>query len=184
MKTEQFRNLINLVEGRIPGVDYEQNDTKVVANMTGQDSREYTMLVKNYEELAALEAAIKEAKEQFKLGVKAHVTDAFDAADCVLTRVVKTKSFIIEMSKDPKPTETVQYKKVIDELSNHLTPELKQVTNELMKQFTTVTQKTPTVKITSLKEGLSNLFTRLKNSIFNWAKGYDRKLAQLQSMVQ
>lgn len=183
MKTEQFRNLINLVEGRDPNLDYDQSNTKVVARLGGQDSREYTLLAKEYQRLNRLESLVKAAKERFKTGVKIHVADKFDPADAVLTRVIETKSFVFEMSKDPKATETVQYKKVIDELTTHLTPELVQVVNALVEQYTSVTQKSPSIKVNPIKEGVSELLGRFKNAILNWAQGYDKKLAHLKALA-
>ena len=114
----------------------------------------------------------------------------FDAEDVARTRVVNTLSFIFTLSKDPKPTETVQYAKVIAELEKSLTPELIVVLNNLKDQFKSVTQKEPSLKIApqQLDEGIAdkfkNYFAKFKNFISSWANKYDAKLNALKAAVK
>ncbi len=49
----------------------------------------------------------------------------------------------------------------------------------------TVTQKAPSLKINQLDEGMfTNLFTRVKQFVFNWGNKYDQKLAALQQQAR
>ena len=94
-------------------------------------------------------------------------------------------SFILQLSKDPKATETPKYKDILEALSEQLTPELIAVLEQLKKTMVTVTQKAPSLKINQLDEGMfTNLFARVKQFVFNWGNKYDQKLAALQQQAR
>lgn len=180
MKTEQLRNLINLFESRLPDIEYQDTEKQVVAVLKSYKSQTYTKLAQKVERISVLETEIKQLKEEVKSETKENIADLFDAEDAVKTRVVETVSFILQLTKDPKATETPKYKEILTQLEAHLTPELLTVLEGLKKQLVTVTQKSPALTIRPLSEGVADLFAKLKSVIFNWAQGYDRKLAQLK----
>jgi len=181
-----MRNFISIVEADI---EFERGADKVVATLKSYNSQSYTKLAQKVERIEALEEEIKALKLQVKSEAKEHVHSLFEAEDTVRTRVVDTISFIITLSKDPKPTETVQYAKVIAELEKHLTPELIVLLENLKAQFKTVTQKEPSLKIAKkdLKES-ANAFVRytdkFNNFVDKWAVRYDDKLDTLKQYAQ
>lgn len=185
MKTEQFRNLINLVEGRIPDVEYQDSEKQVIAVLKSYKSQSYTKLAQKVERISQLESELKVLKEEVKQETRENVADLFDAEDATKTRIVQTMSFILQLSKDPKATETPKYKDILETLSEQLTPELITVLEQLKKTMVTVTQKAPSLKINQLDEGMfTNLFARVKQFVFNWGNRYDQKLAALQQQAR
>ena len=123
-------------------------------------------------------------KEEVKQSTRDDIAELFDAEDAVKTRIVQTVSLILQLSKDPEPTEAPKYKDILEALSQHLTPELISVLEQLKKTMVTVTQKAPGLKIKSLDEGaVANLFAEVNNLIQDWAQSYDQELAELQQAV-
>lgn len=182
-----------LEAGRLtdPSVDYEDLGDRVVAQLKSYESATYTRLANRVEEISRLEAEIKAAKAEVKSMTRQHVADLFAAEDAVKTRVVDTVSFIMTLSKDPKPTETVQYAKVVEALTEHLTPELIKVLEQLKKQFKTVTQKEPSLRITRKEDLAEAIISKLGEYlrrflawVTSWGQRYDAKLDALRRMVR
>ncbi len=113
MKTEQFRNLINLVEGRLPDIEYQDSEKQVIAVLKSYKSQSYTKLAQKVERISQLESELKVLKEEVKQETRENVADLFDAEDAAKTRIVQTMSFILQLSKDPKATETPKYKDIL-----------------------------------------------------------------------
>lgn len=175
-----------LLEARISDIEYHDDAEQVIAVLKSRNSQVYTNLAKKVEKISQLEAEISSLKEQVKQETRDNIQDLFDAEDAVKTRVVDTVSFILTLSKDPKPTESPKYKDILEALSKQLTPDLINVLEALKKQMVTVTQKAPSLRIRpqQIDEGfLGDLFKRIKQSIFSWARGYDAKLDQLKLMA-
>lgn len=180
-----MRQFIKLVEADI---EFERGADKVVAKLKSYNSQVYTKLAQKVERIEALEDEIKALKAEVKSGAREHVNALFDAEDVVRTRVVDTVSFILTLSKDPKPTETVQYAKVITELEKSLTPELILILENLKAQFKTVTQKEPSLKIIAkpkddLEESMHSYQRKFDAFIHQWAERYDDKLDSLKQLV-
>lgn len=183
-----MREYINIIK---EAIDFEYDADKVIANLTSHDSMVYTKLAQKVQRIEELEDEIKALKLEVKSDTRVHVADLFKAEDVVRTRVIETVSFILTLSKNPKPTETVQYAKVIGELEKHLTPELITLLESLKSQFKTVTQKEPSLKITprdEVKEGedsnpLSSYGEKLLSFVNGWASSYDNKLDALKAQV-
>lgn len=173
-----------ICEARLPDVEYQDTDKQAVAVLQSYKSQTYTKLAQKVERISVLESELKALKEEVKQETRENVTDLFDAEDAVRTRVVQTVSFILTLSKDPKATETPKYKDILEALTEHLTPELITVLEGLKKQMVTVTQKSPSLKIEPIAEGvLGNLFARIKEFVFKWANKYDQKLAALKAQA-
>jgi hypothetical protein len=141
--------------GRVehPDVSYSQEEkkgelTKVVATLASYQSGRYTKLGRNFKRIEWLSNKIDQLKEQTKQESRELVADLFNAEDAVATRVVETVGFTFQLTKDPKPTNTVKYAKVLEELQAHLTPELIAVMESLVEKHTSVTQKAPALKTT------------------------------------
>jgi hypothetical protein len=181
MNSTNFRQLINLFENRIPGIDYEESDKEVIANLAGHDSQIYTVLARKVERIAQLKQELEALETEVKQAAREDVAGIFDAVDTVKTRIIRTKSLIVQISKDPEPTKSPKYKDILEALTNHLTPELILVLETLKKSMVTITQKAPGLKIKPLDESpVGNLANSINQAVQNWAVGYDQELAQLE----
>lgn len=177
----EMRKLMMIMEGRLSDIEYDADKTSVTARLKGHNSAAYTRLANKLNRMQELEDEIKQLKADVKADTKENIAELFDAADAVHTRVVETIQFVFTMSKDPKPTETVKYKEVIDALTEHLTPELITVLEQLRSQFTSVVQKTPSLKVSPrVTESVGSSIKGWLNKIRNWASSYDRKLDVLK----
>ena len=185
-------NIIDLFEDRLPNVEYQDSAEKVIAVLKSYNSQVYTKLAQKIERIDALEKEIKELKESVKKETKENIADLFDADDIVKTRVIQTLSFLFTMSKDPKVTESPKYKEILEALSKQLTPQLILVLEQLKTQMVTRTQKSPSLKITSMTEHangritesiMGNALSKFKRVIIGWASRYDRALSELKRKV-
>lgn len=212
--TEQMRKAMNLMEdasaykGRLehPAIKYSAEQTKgeitkVIANLEAAPSGRYTKLGRNMMAIQRYSDRINELKEAVKQDTRELVADLFNAEDAARTRVVETVSFTFQLTKDPKATETVQYKKVLDELQSHLTPELIAVMRTLEEKYKTVTQKAPALSYQDkrpkeesisegseeLTEGLADKLKAFASKFFgwvqSWGKKYDAKLEALKTSI-
>jgi len=170
--------------------------TKVTAFLSSYQSGKYTKLGRTLNRVERLEARIKKLKEETKADTKDMIQDLFHAEDAACTRVVDTVSFVFQMSKDPKATETVKYAKVLEELQSKLTPELQDVLETLIAKHTSApVQKSPSLKTTDkagvaeegIQEGvgdkLTGFFAKLKDWVGKWGARYDSQLAALKREV-
>jgi hypothetical protein len=169
--------------------------TKVTAFLKSYESGRFTKLGRNLLEVEQLEKRVKELKEDTKQEARDLLADLFHAEDAACTRVVDTVGFLFEMSKNPKPTETVKYSKVLEELEVMM-PELKDVLSTLIAKHTSApVQKTASLKATdkapkteeSISEGfgdkLKGFFGKLKAWVDSWGAKYDSKLDALKREV-
>ena len=151
---------ISIVEARIehPDVSYTDDPTKVTAKLSSYKSAEFTRLAKNMMRIDELTTELKQLQSDVKQARREDVAELFDVEDAVFTRVVETKSAYFKLTKDPKPTETPQYKTILEEFAQHLTPELIQVL-EVLKN-----------------DGLLN-------KIRNWLPKFDSRLDQIEHQL-
>ena len=161
---------------------------KAIINLRGRDSEKYTKLANRIEQLQELETEIKDIKKAIKSETKELIGDLFEAEDTVFTRVVETVSVVFTMSKDPKPTESVSYAKVLTALTEHLTPELIEKLEELKKAYTSTSQREPSLSIKrefvdNSQQQLLNYCYTIKQNFQYWAQAYDRKLNQIKQML-
>ena len=181
MNPHDFRNLILAMEARLPDTEYEETSNEVIARLKSYNSQVYTKLAQKVERMKQLESEISILKEEVKAETRENIADLFDAEDATKTRVVETVSLILTLSKDPKATESPKYKEILNELEKHLTPELIVVLENLKKTMVTVTQKSPSLRINTMKESFGGqMFARLKDIVMNWANRYDQKLDALK----
>lgn len=187
MTPEQFRNLISLFEARSTDHTYVDKSDEVIVTLRAHHSQVYTKLAQKVQRISELEDEISKLKDEVKQSTREDIADLFDAEDAAKKRVVDTVSFILELSKDPRPTVAPKYKDILTELSTKLTPELILVLEQLKQSMVTVSQKSAGLKITAkptVKEGrFSGLFNRLKNVIFQWGARYDHELANLKQIA-
>lgn len=183
-------------EGRMlsPDISYDVSTSKVVAQLKSYNSQSYTKLAQKLQRVSDLEAEVKQLRKEVKQDTRELVADLFSADDVVRTRVVETVSFIFTLSKDPKPTETIKYANVIEELEKHLTPELIVVLNDLKEKYKSVSQREPALKVEpkeqleetmlgDMAQKLKSYFAKFKNLITRWGERYDDKLNALKEQI-
>lgn len=187
-----------------PDVTYDTESkkgeiTKVIATLTSDTSGKYTKLGRNLNRMIKLREAADRLEEQAKQQSREMVAELFHASDACRTREVDTVSFLFKITKDPEATTTVKYAKVLEELEKHLTPELITVLEALKTQFSSVTQKQPsllkhvdkakktTEESIELSEGFwDTIKSKIKafaTKVMNWGKSYDSRLARLKAEV-
>lgn len=170
-----------------PNISYEVSADKVIANLKSFDSQSYTKLAQKIDKVSTLEAEVKQLKEEIKQDTRENIHDLFAAEDAVRTRVVETLQFVFTLSKDPKPTETYKYANIIDELSQHLTPELIKMLEDLKSKYKSTVQKPPSLKVKPLDEGIgdsiSSYWTKFKQFVERWGQQYDTKLDKLKQQA-
>jgi len=184
-----------------PDITYSAEQTggeinKITAFLKSYESGRYTKLGRNLKRIELLDKRVKQLKEDTKQESRELIADLFHAEDAASTRVVDTVSFIFHMSKDPKPTETVKYAKVLEELQNHLTPELQDVLETLIEKHKSApVQKAASLKATdkvaqteeSINEGLGDklkgFFAKLAAWVDKWGARYDSQLDALKAEV-
>lgn len=172
-------------------LDYKRSKGQVLALLHGKHSEEYTRLAYKIEEIQKLEDEIKLLKKDIKGEIKEKIFSLFDAEDKIYTRVVETVSVIFTVSKDPQPTSTVSYKKVLDEFTKHLTPDLIDVLEKLKLKFTAVRQREPSLKFKRKDEFLDTDLIQLRSEIRNfynfiinvWGPEYDLKLERVKEAI-
>lgn len=187
MNIDQIRTYINIInEDRNNDFEYQNDKTKVTANLRGSESASFTRLAKDLIEMEGLSKQIEELKKSVKANTKSNVADMFDASDAVLTRVIRTKSFVVTLSKDPEASTSYKYKEILDELTQHLTPELIKVLEATKKKFESSVNRSPTIKAEPIvKECIvrEGIFSKFKMRVMRWAQKYDRKLDHLKSLA-
>ena len=188
MDIDSFKKIMMICEGRIldnPDIEYEDDPkgSKVIERLRSYKSQTYTKLAQKLQRIEELSEEMKQLKDEIKTHTKEDVSDLFDAADAARTRVIETVSFIFNLTKDPKVTETPKYKNILEELEKHLTPELIKVLEGIKSQeeMVTKTQKSPALSVKPINEAVGGIFSRLKQIIYTWAKSYDQKLNALKA---
>lgn len=210
---EQMRLLMALTEApaaytgpRVddPNVTYSAEQTKgeinkVIATLSASESAKYTKMGRNLKRIAWLSEKIDQLKEQVKTETREKIADLFHAEDSVRTRVIDTVSFTFKMTKDPVATESIQYSKVLEELQNHLTPELVVIMEGLKSKYSKVVEKQPAlIQLQdkkpaaesigeTLEEGLVDslkaFFHSFLEKVKAWGAKYDSKLDKLKAMA-
>lgn len=179
-----MRDLINIMEGRLPGVEYDDKPDRVTAALKGRDSEKYTKLGQKIQRIETLSKELDDLQAEVKAETKTDIADLFDAADAVKTRVVETLSLIFTLSKNPATQNNPKYKDILETLSADFTPDLIKKMEALKKTMVTVVNKSPSLRVTHLKEGkFSSFFKKLKNYFTAWGIQYDEKLDALKAQA-
>jgi len=163
------------------GVDkYVRDDTKITAHIDAKLGKKYNKMVEDLQQIDLLKEQIKGLQDHTKSFIKSDVAALFDAKYSVFTRVIETKKVILEISKTPKPTETPQYKKILDALETHLTPDLVKILEELKKEFVTTSQREPSIryKVKEQEESTIDL-----SAIGSMLSAYDKKLNTIKQYL-
>lgn len=152
---------------------------KAIANLEGKQSERYTKLAQKLQKITDLDAEVKGLKAEVKAETKELIEDLFTAEDEIYTRVVETISASFTLSKKPDPTITIQYAKVVQDLEEHLTPELIKVLTQLKDKYSSVVNKQAAlrfkIKTEYVDEGAQLLeeLRIFRAVISNWARQFD-----------
>lgn len=177
-----MRHYINLLEARIdsPDIEYVDEPSKVTAHLGSYKSAKYTRLAKNMMRLDELTAEIKQLQAEVKQQRREDVAELFDVEDAVMTRVVETKSAIFKLTKDPQATKAPQYKKILEELEKHLTPDLITVLEVLKEEHVTITQKEPALSYELIKESSAD---SVIEKVKRWLPLFDQRLDAVEQAI-
>ncbi len=207
--TLDIRSYMNLMEAERPhegdpNVSYQEvskgNEVhKVVATLTSFASGKYTKLAQNIARMQKVAEETLQLESEIKQDGREAVADLFRAEDAAYTRVVETVSFTLQIAKDPKAATTIEYKKVLEELQDHLTPELIAVLESIKAKFSTVQKPKPpsyswnakpdgvgvgeTIDESGTFDAVSNFLKKYLHKIAAWSHTYDNKLNALKQRV-
>lgn len=200
-----FKESMILTETRREDLTYTEKLVKnkvdkVIVELNGSKSASLTKLAKRYDRLKKAIEMFKEKEKEYNQKIKSSAEDLFNAEDIVLTRIVETASFTLNLSKRMKADDKtdVNYEKIAEELSKLVSKELEEKVNEIYKAHTKVIEgqeKAVALRVSAKKnkesiinESIIGDFLRsimdflknlLKDTLY-WAVGYDRKLAKLK----
>ena len=174
-------------------IEIDEKLNQAIVDLKGRQSERYTKLANRLERLRRIEKRTKEIKQEVKDLSKELIVDLFGAENAIYTRVVNTISAIFTLSKDPKPTETVQWKKVFEAFSEDLTPELTEKLEKLKKQYTSTAQKSPALRHkikefrdTGMETAMDEIIqdnSRFRAEIDAWAIDYDMRLNSVVNLM-
>jgi len=175
---------------------------KVIAILSKSKSAEYTRLGRNLKRLEALSKQTAKLKEEVKKDSRLNIAALFDAEDSVVVRVVKTVSFMLQLSKKPAPVKSVNYKNVLNDLQKELTPKLNKRLQELIELHTTLQERAPSLKYIDMQSGedsaearvdeavdnnlinrLNQKFENLADNYEDWGQEYDSELESLKDQL-
>lgn len=174
-------------------IEYEpsKNGDKITAKVSGHLSASLTKMAKNIDHISKLQEEIDLLSKETKADAREVMSDLFTAEDEVRTRVVETRSFSITLTKTPKPTETVKYTKVLEEFTEHLTPELIQILEDIKAKHTTVTQKAASLSYKANESIITNPLIKIQKYlqkflpfVDKWCSSYDKKLDSLKLSLE
>lgn len=161
---------------------------KTIATVTGRVSERYTKLTKMIAEVKKKEKEVAELKKQINTKAFEGFDDLFNASDRVKTCVIKTVSLSVQLSKATE-AKSVKYAKVLEELSEHLTPELSEMMDELLEKYTSTVKRASTLKydlnesviVEGFLDKLKAWFAKFLDHVKKWCKTYESQLDRLQA---
>lgn len=164
-----------------------ENEKEIVAYVTGQDSRKFTLLAQKLFELAELERKVQDLREEIKTRARQDVASLFEKFNAESkTRRVETQSVILTLSKNPEPRKTVAWKSVVDELYKLLTDYQDKI-EETIQKFTKYVAAEPSITAKRLDEAASGFVEKLKmflDKIFKFFKNYDIRLMKIKRKIR
>lgn len=192
--------LQDIYEARDKDLDYatelkKGEIDKVIVSLEGNKSGTMTKLAKRFKEIDKQLKQIEKEHDKVKDEAKDIVSGLFDAEDEVYTRVVRTASLALTLSKSIKHTsDVVDYEKIANELISLLDGELLQKAEEIKKKYTilgSVQKATPKLsvkveesKFTDFVQKVATYFDNFAAKFKNWGKEYDKKLDSIEKQMQ
>ena len=192
MKVQELLN-----EARVKGWPYQEKRhaktgelQKVILELSGSDSAAMTRLAKRYMRLDASMKKAQDMRNELNATAKAMGDQLFDANDVVVTRIIETVQYTLQLTAAQKaehkePKKSINYEAAFKALAA-LVPELEEQAKALIEAHTELVppKDTPTALKVSVKEGLWDGITKVlkqfTRKMMDWAKGYDKKLADIK----
>lgn len=192
-----------LTEARRSDLPYTEKKSKgaidkVIVTLEGNESGKFTKLAKRFKELRTATDELSKATDELNRDIKEQAIEFFDAADEIHTRIVETVSMTILIGKRQpdsiEKTSKVNYEQIIKDITA-LVPELTEKIAEIVDANTQVEEKLKVAKApqlrVDLKEGVMEdvlkaakaIGRKLLAVIKPWARGYDRKLKDLNNRI-
>ena len=199
--SNDIRKMMNLFEARetSPEVSYDEKlkakkVDKVIATLSGNKEKEFSALAKQLHEAKEKLDEIKKLEAKIKGEAREAIAALFDTEDEAYTRLVEISDFSLQLAKKSEPTVTVKYAKVLEELKNHLTPDLIKILNGLEWKFRSVSEKESALKITPkvVKESenedfydkLEDFSDRYHDAVMTKLTNIDDELLKLKSEIK
>lgn len=199
--TNDIRKMMNLFEARetSPEVSYDEKlkakkVDKVIATLSGNKEKEFSALAKQLHEAKEKLDEIKKLEAKIKGEAREAIAALFDTEDEAYTRLVEISDFSLQLAKKAEPTVTVKYAKVLEELKNHLTPDLIKILNGLEWKFRSVSEKESALKVTPkvVKESenedfydkLEDFSDRYHDAVMTKLTNIDDELLKLKSEIK
>lgn len=147
-----------IFEARDPNLKYTEIKKRkiiqrVIVELRGTESAAFTRLGRTYKRVLIAEKKLKEMRKNLNTEIRPLVEVFFNAADRVMTRVVKTVSLTYTLSKmetQKEPEKVIDWEGIANELAE-LLPEAAERLEELKEKYTSVIeadeQKLPGLRI-------------------------------------
>ena len=187
-----------LNEARQQNLAYTEKEAKgsidkVIVELSGTQSASATKLAKKFQDVKEAADKLKALESDLNADAKDLVANLFDAEDVVYTRIIKTCSLTIQVSKEyTRETTKVDTDGIIADLLV-LVPELADKVLAIVDARTKITQSkvASALKITAestLSEGviesIKKLFTDLLSKFKLWAKTFDTRLDAIEKQLK
>ena len=158
-----------LFEARREGGNYssvykKKELDKVILDLEGHDSAKMTRLANEYRRLDAAAKTLNEERDALNAEVKEIIESSFDPVDEVATRIVRTVSLTLTMTKTSKPTPKVDSDAVLEALLA-LVPELTEKVEKLKLEYTTFPSPRKGALKVEVNEGVGTLIDRVRAKI-------------------
>lgn len=164
---------------------------RAIIMLQGKDSEIYTKLAVKLQKIQDLEDEAKKLKKEVKDETRTYIEDLFTSDDVIYTRVVETVSVIFTLSKKPEASTTPQYKTILEELIQFLTPELQKKLEELKALYSTTVEKQASLRFTRKLEFADTeledfliLLRNFKEEVLDWANAYDHALQDISERLR
>jgi len=187
-----------LNEARQQNLEYSEKMAKdqidkVIVELAGTQSAIATKLAKKFKVIKEAAAKLKSQEEELNVEAKDLVSNLFDAEDVVYTRIVKTCSLTIQVSKEyQRETTKVDTDGIMADILK-LAPELEDKIKEIVKARTKITKSNVMSALTiksesiTLDEGvldsIKKFFVDLLSKFQLWAKSFDTKLDTIEKQL-
>jgi RNA polymerase-interacting CarD/CdnL/TRCF family regulator len=182
-------------------VTLQGSDSAVMSKVAGRLKRLDDAIKLMSERREELKTGWKDKKGEYHPGLREKVSELFDPADVVYTRVVDTVSFSVVLAKkvEKEPEKITDWEAVAKEFIALIDNDLEDTVNSIIEKFTSikkVNEKEAAVRIEPIvKEGISDIAKAfiakikkvigdLPKQIARWAINFDKKLDKLKQQLQ
>ena len=172
-------------KGKIDRVvlELESTDSAVMSKLAGRLKRIDDALKIMALRREELKDGWKDKKGEWHQGLRERISEYFDPADVVYTRVIDTVSFSMNLAKkvDKDPEKVTDWEAVAKELITLIDKDLEDTVNQIIAKYTEakkVNEKAAAVRVEPIvKEGLSDAAKAIAKKISAVFSGFSKKIA-------